>query len=93
MRLVAHMEWARQDWPGVDDLVEYETRANYLLTRYRDPVICVYDTAKFGGDVIMDILRTHPMVIVGGALRENPFFVPPDEFLQELRERDSRACS
>ena len=35
----------------------------------------------------MDILRTHPMVIVGGILQENPFFVQPDEFLRELRGR------
>ena len=35
----------------------------------------------------MDILRTHPMVIIGGILQQNPFFVPPDEFLRELRER------
>jgi hypothetical protein len=35
----------------------------------------------------MDILRTHPMVIVGGVLKENPFFVPPDEMLRELRLR------
>lgn len=38
-RLVAHMEWALEDRPGVDDLVEYETRLNYVLPRYRDPVI------------------------------------------------------
>lgn len=38
-RLVAHMEWSLQDFPGVDDLVEYETRLNYLLPRYKDPVI------------------------------------------------------
>jgi hypothetical protein len=38
----------------------------------------------------MDIMRTHPMVIIGGILQENPFFVPPDEFLQELRERKLR---
>jgi hypothetical protein len=38
-RLVAHMEWALQDRPGVDDLVEYETRLNYILPRYKDPVI------------------------------------------------------
>jgi len=35
----------------------------------------------------MDIMRTHPMVVIGGILYENPFFVPPDEFLRELRER------
>ena len=38
-RLVAHMEWALEDRPGVNDLVEYETRLNYLLPRYPDPVI------------------------------------------------------
>ncbi|HUF92829.1 MAG TPA: MEDS domain-containing protein, partial [Candidatus Limnocylindria bacterium] len=38
-RLVAHMEWALEDRPGVDDLVEYETRLNYVLPKYQDPVI------------------------------------------------------
>jgi hypothetical protein len=38
-RLVAHMEWALEDRPGVNDLVEYETRLNYILPRYPDPVI------------------------------------------------------
>jgi hypothetical protein len=86
-RLVAHMEWALEDRPGVDDLVEYETRLNHLLPRYDDPVICEYDLATFGADVVVDILRTHPMVIIGGILQENPFFVPPDAFLRELRAR------
>ena len=35
----------------------------------------------------MDVLRTHPQVIVGGILRENPFYVPPDEFLRDLQDR------
>ena len=35
----------------------------------------------------MDILRTHPMVIIGGVLQSNPFWVPPDEFLRELSAR------
>jgi hypothetical protein len=35
----------------------------------------------------MDILRTHPVVIIGGLLHENPFFVPPEEFLKDLRQR------
>ena len=38
-RLVAHMDWALEDRPGVDDLVEYETKLNYILPRYKDPVI------------------------------------------------------
>ena len=27
------------------------------------------------------------MIIISGILQENPFFVPPDEFLRELRDR------
>ena len=30
-RLVANMEWALEDLPGVHDIVEYETRLNYIL--------------------------------------------------------------
>jgi hypothetical protein len=27
------------------------------------------------------------MILIGGIVQENPFFVPPNEFLRELRER------
>lgn len=90
-RLVAHMEWALLDKPGVDDLLEYETRLNYVLPKYDDPVICTYDLSKFRADLVMDIMRTHPVVIIGEVLQENPFFVPPDQFLLELRERRQSA--
>jgi hypothetical protein len=90
-RMVAHVEWALEKQPGVDDLVEYEARVNYIWPRHKDAVICVYDLTKFGGDIVMDILRTHPMVLIGGLIQENPFFVPPDEFLRELRERRASA--
>jgi MEDS: MEthanogen/methylotroph, DcmR Sensory domain len=88
-RVVAHMEWALGDQPGVDDLLEYETRLNYILPQYKDPVICTYDLARFGGNIVVDIMRTHPMIIIGGVVQENPFFVPPDEFLRELAQRRS----
>jgi hypothetical protein len=86
-RLVAHMEWSLEDRPGVNDLVEYESRLNYVLPKFHDPVICVYDIAQFCAATVIDILRTHPMVIIGGTLQENPFYVQPDEFLKELQSR------
>ena len=38
-RLVANMEWALEDRPGVEDIVEYETRLNYVLPKYDDAVV------------------------------------------------------
>lgn len=86
-RLVANMEWALEDLPGVHDIVEYETRLNHVLPQYHDPVICTYDLSRFDGSVVIDIMRTHPMVIIGGILQENPFYIPPDEMLRELKGR------
>lgn len=37
-RLVANMEWALEDRPGVAEIVEYETRLNYVLPKYDDAV-------------------------------------------------------
>jgi MEDS: MEthanogen/methylotroph, DcmR Sensory domain len=87
-RVWANMEWALGEFPGVGDLVEYEIRLNFFLPRYDDLVVCAYDLTKFNAGVMMDVLRTHPLVIIGGFLHENPFFVPPDELLGELRARD-----
>jgi len=89
-RLMGNMEWALETAPGVTDILEYETKLNYVLPKYADPIVCVYDLNKHSGSVVMDILRTHPMVIIGGVLQENPLYVPPTEFLQELMDRKSR---
>jgi len=67
---------------GVEDLIEFETRVNYVVPKYDDIVICAYDLSKFGASVVMAPCGRIPVVIVGGLLQENPFFrstgpVPP----------------
>jgi hypothetical protein len=89
-RVVAHMEWALEDRQGVDDLLEYEARFNLELRCDRDPVICTYDLNRYSGAFIIDVMRTHPMIIVGGLLQENPFFTPPEEFIRELKSRNRK---
>jgi len=34
-RFLAHMEWALEDLPGVEDLIEFETRVNYVVPNRR----------------------------------------------------------
>jgi MEDS: MEthanogen/methylotroph, DcmR Sensory domain len=82
-RVIAHLEWSRDD---ADTLLRYESNFN-RIPRNRDPVICIYDLSKHSAVFIMDIMRTHPMIIIGGILQMNPFYVPPDQFLRELDER------
>lgn len=86
-RIVCQMDWVADGRSHIDNLVEFESRVNEVWSRHDDAVICVYDLAKFGGEFVIDIMRTHPMIIIGGVLLQNPFFVPPAQFLRELRER------
>lgn len=86
-RIVCQMDWAMDDRAHIDDLIEFESRVNDVWRHHDDAVICVYDLAKFGGDTVVDMIRTHPMIVIGGVLHRNPFFMPPEQFLADLRER------
>jgi MEDS: MEthanogen/methylotroph, DcmR Sensory domain len=86
-RFLAQMEWALEDLPGVEDLIEFESQVSYVVPKYDDTVICAYDLSKFGASTVMNALRTHPVVIIGGLMHTNPFYVAPDELLRELQAR------
>ena len=89
-RIVCRMDWAAEGRTHLDGLIEFESRVNDLWNRHDDAVICTYQLSRFSGDTVIDIMRTHPAVIVGGILQQNPFYVPPEQFLREVRERRSR---
>ncbi len=92
-RIVCHMDWAAEDRSHLDTLVEFEARVNEVWRRHDDAVICVYDLDRFDGQVVIDMLRTHPMLLIGGILQENPFYTPPAEFLREYRQRQTGAVA
>jgi hypothetical protein len=88
-RIVCRMDWASRDQSRIDNVIEFESRVNDVWRRYDDAVICTYHLAQLSGDAVVDIMRTHPMVILGGHLQQNPFFTPPEEFLREFCGRRS----
>jgi hypothetical protein len=86
-RIVCRMDWASGDRTRIDEVIEFESRVNDVWRRHDDVVICTYHLTKFSGDAVIDIMRTHPFVIIGGLLQQNPFFTPPETFLREYRDR------
>jgi hypothetical protein len=90
-RVVCHMDWAADPGPWIDQLIEFESRVNDVWERHEDAVICTYNLSKISAGTVIDIMRTHPMVIVGGTVHQNPFYVAPEQFLREFRERRAAA--
>ena len=87
MRVVGQMGWIFSSPPGIEQLVAYEASVNELLNRGRTPTVCVYDTRRMSGSLLVDLLRSHPLTVMNGVLHENPFFTPAPEMLRELRHR------
>jgi hypothetical protein len=81
-RLVGEMTWALRDAPGVEHLVGYESELNRVTSSCPVIVLCLYDLDLFSGEVVVNIVKTHPQVLVQGILVENPYYVGPDEFLR-----------
>src|SRR3974390_3921558 len=86
-RIVCRMDWAAEGGSHINDLIEFESRVNHIWEHHDDAVICTYHLGRFGGDTVIEIMSTHPMIIIGCILQRNPFFVPPAGVLREIRER------
>jgi hypothetical protein len=91
MRLVGQMGWVFSSPPGIEQLVEYEASVNEVLNRGKTPTVCVYDVRRLTGSLVVDLLRAHPLTVMGGVLHENPFYTPADEMLRELKRRRSQS--
>ncbi len=87
MRILGHTDWLLDGHQGAEQFVEFEIKVNAVLARSQQMAICVYDVNKLSAKLMMEVLRAHPLTIVGGVLHENPFYTPPDEYLRELDDR------
>lgn len=78
------MDWALHRAAGTEELMEYESRVNFLVPTYDCTLLCVYDINEISGRMMMEILQTHQHVIYGGHIRENPYYVAPVERLRQV---------
>jgi hypothetical protein len=81
VRSAGETHWALRDMPGVDQLVAYESEPNRFIPRYPQVILCLYEIERFSGELILDMLKTHPKVLLGAMVFDNPYYVEPDEFL------------
>ena len=81
-RVSGEMSWALRDIPGHERLLEYEAKVTGVLAECEVTAICQYDAAAWDGATLLHVLRVHPMMVVRGQVVENPFFMPPEDYLR-----------
>ena len=88
-RFIADVAWVLNNPGAVDRMLDYECRVNLALPKAGDIVICSYDLDTVDASMVVAAMRTHPIVLIGGIVQRNPFYVPPEELLKELSEREA----
>lgn len=81
LRATGEMTWVLGPEPGVDRLLEYESKLNYFFPAYKCLAICQYNRRRFDYKILREVILTHPIVISGSTVARNFFYIPPDEYL------------
>src|SRR5579872_5068273 len=79
-RFAGEMSWVLGGYPGTDKLIEYEAKLNDFLRNSKVSILCQYFRPDFNDEIILNVLRTHPLVIYQQFMTENPYYIPPREF-------------
>jgi hypothetical protein len=61
-RAAGEMSWVLPGPPGWDNLFRYESALNEAVHHQSAILICLYDLQKFGADMLVEVLHTHPKV-------------------------------
>jgi C4-dicarboxylate-specific signal transduction histidine kinase len=81
LRATGETEWVLRGGRGLERWMEYESRLTHTLSESNCSALCQYNRRLFPPELILDVIRTHPMVIYDSAVCQNLYHVPPAEFL------------
>ncbi|HET8917384.1 MAG TPA: MEDS domain-containing protein, partial [Candidatus Binatia bacterium] len=81
LRATGETEWVLRGGRGLERWMEYESRLTHTLSENNCSALCQYNRRLFPPELILDVIRTHPMVVYGSTVCRNLYYVPPDEFL------------
>jgi PAS domain S-box-containing protein len=81
LRVTGEMTWALRGLSGSERLIQYEALLNEFFPGSQCLAICQYDRRSFGPEVLLDVLRTHPIAAIGSQMYDNFYYLPPQHLL------------
>jgi DNA-binding NtrC family response regulator/PAS domain-containing protein len=81
LRVIDETEWVLRSALGLERWIEYESRLTHSLSQSNCVALCQYNRRLFPPELILDVIRTHPIVVYGNTVCRNLYHMPPDEFL------------
>ena len=88
-RAAGETSWSLGPETDMNEFVRSESDLNRQFSLAPQVILCLYDLDIFDGALVMDVLKTHPKMLLGGSVVENPNYLTPDEFLAQEEHRSA----
>jgi DNA-binding CsgD family transcriptional regulator len=81
LRAAGEMSWVLPTPIGADDFFVYESAVNDVVADAPAIFMCLYDLQQFSARMLVDVLHTHPQVLLDNSVIDNPHYLTPAEYL------------
>jgi hypothetical protein len=77
VRVAAEFGWWLPQVSSLAKILQFESMLNLLSERHSAATLCMYDVSSLDGALIIDLVGTHPKLVVEGVWVDNPAYLPP----------------
>jgi len=96
VRISIDMTWLTRDVATPEQILKYEAASDAVFTFQNAPIIALmhYDYSKLPGALVVELLKLHPIAVVGKYIKRNPYYLNSEQYLLKIlranRERGAR---
>ena len=91
VRISMDISWLTQDTANpeqqtLQQILKYEAASDAVFTFQNAPIIALmhYDYSKLPGQLVVEMLKLHPIAVVGKFIKRNPYYVNSEQYLLKI---------
>jgi hypothetical protein len=89
VRLDIDMSWLCAGVATPEQILKYEAAADAVFTFQSRPIVALlqYRYSELPGELVVELLKLHPMAVVGRFIKRNPYYVNAEEYMVKIIRR------
>lgn len=86
VRISIDMTWLTKDVGSAEQILKYEAAADAVFTFQNAPIIALmhYDHSKLLPSLVVEMLKLHPIAVVGKYIKRNPYYLNSEQYLLKI---------
>jgi hypothetical protein len=94
VRAVIDMGWLVQEVATPEQILKYEAASDAVFTFQGRPIVALlqYNYAELPGELVVELLKLHPIAVVGRFIKRNPYYVNAEDYMVKIIRRSQQGA-